>query len=104
MARINKGRTAVVFGGIILAVLFWVFCISFTVAMITRQNSEADNAASTRETVIVYVDDNSQPINENESASVGQTEAQKPTTNMDKYYMIDKNGNYVIGTGAYVDR
>ena len=34
MARINKGRTAVVFGGIILAVLFWVFCISFTVAMI----------------------------------------------------------------------
>lgn len=102
MAKVNVRRTAGIMAGLFVAILFWVFCITFTITVISGQNRQiADNNAS-KETVTVYIE----PENGTVSGSAGQQEqtqssTQKETTNLDKYYMIDKAGNYVKGTLPY---
>lgn len=112
MAKINGKRTGVVISGMIIAILFWVFCITFTVSVITGQNKQIAENNATRETVIIYVEpegENNQNnggdgSNGNNGGEENTSPSQKETVNMEKYYMIDSAGNYVIGTGAYVDK
>lgn len=115
MAKINGKRTVVVISGMIIAILFWVFCITFTVSVITGQNKQIAENNATRETVIIYVEpegesnknnggDDSNGSNGNKGGEENTSLSQKETVNMEKYYMIDSAGNYVIGTGAYVDK
>ena len=102
MAKANVKKTAAIMLGFFVAILFWVFCITFTVTVISGQNRQIADNNLHRETVTVYIE----PENGTVSGSTGQQEqtqssAQKETTNLDKYYMIDKAGNYVKGTLPY---
>lgn len=105
MSKNNGKRTVVLAAGMIIAIMFWVFCITFTVSVILEQNKQAENNAATRETVIIYVEPEGNTGNKTGSdETAGADGSQKETVNMEKYYMIDSAGNYVIGTGAYINR
>lgn len=104
MANINVRKAALVMAGLFLAILFWVFCITFTVTIISGQNKQIDDNNAHKETVTVYVEaDNSVIVPDANGGQPEQTQAsiEKETTNLDKYYMVDKAGNYVKGTLPY---
>ncbi|MGN0480453.1 MAG: hypothetical protein ACI4EV_02690 [Lachnospiraceae bacterium] len=107
MAKANVKKTAAIMLGFFVAILFWVFCITFTVTVISGQNRQiADNNVN-RETVTVYIEPDSGALSGIDSQGQQeqtQADTQKETTNLDKYYMIDKAGNYVKGTLPYGDK
>lgn len=106
MPEINIKRLIALLSGLFVAILFWVFCITFTITIIKGQNEQIDANNASKETVTVYVEPEYPVVDDSDNGGElanpeTQPVTQKETTNLDKYYMIDKAGNYVKGTLPY---
>lgn len=104
MSEINGKKVVLWTAGILVSILFWVFCITFTVTVISKQNEQIDANNANKETVTVYIEINNGNASDgqgNVQEQATQAVTERPTTNLDKYYMIDKAGNYVKGTLPY---